>query len=109
MEAQSKGLGSGSTSSQQKSSVPMSSMNGLAPFASSMSQLVTIKLDRTNFLMWKSIVVLLIIGCEFDGHLFGTDKCPEKLLEDGFVNLSYRSWICKDSALIGWLLNAITK
>ncbi|KAK9144845.1 hypothetical protein Sjap_004748 [Stephania japonica] len=74
----------------------------------SLSQIVTIQLDNTNFMLWKSIVVPVIRCCEFDGFLFGTTPCPDPVItETGEPNLTYREWINKDQMLLGWLLNAI--
>ncbi|KAK9096500.1 hypothetical protein Sjap_021997 [Stephania japonica] len=47
---------------------------------SSLSQIVMIQLDDTNFMLWKSIVALVIRGCEFDCFLFGITSCPNPMI-----------------------------
>ncbi|KAK9132427.1 hypothetical protein Scep_011955 [Stephania cephalantha] len=77
------------------------------PFGSSTSQFVTTKLDGTNFLLWKSIVVPAIQGFDLDGHLFGTLEIPDKVLTDGLPNPEYKIWFSRDRFLLGWLINAM--
>ncbi|KAK9155098.1 hypothetical protein Sjap_002578 [Stephania japonica] len=83
-------------------------MNPNAPFGNSLSQLITVKLTETNFLLWKATVIPLIEGHDLDGHLFGTTPCPTKSLEDGTMNPAYKSWFSRDRMLFGWLMTALT-
>ncbi|KAK9112097.1 hypothetical protein Scep_019616 [Stephania cephalantha] len=52
----------------------------MTPFGNSLNQIVTMKLDRTNYLFWKAIVLPFFRGCKLDGHLLGTILIPLKIL-----------------------------
>ncbi|KAK9130616.1 hypothetical protein Sjap_011103 [Stephania japonica] len=82
----------------------------LNPFGNSLNQIVTMKLDRSNFLIWKAMVLPLFRGCRLDGHLLGTIVClPEILEETGSSNPEYEEWYARDQFCLGWLISAISK
>ncbi|KAK9157207.1 hypothetical protein Scep_003781 [Stephania cephalantha] len=84
-------------------------MNVFALFWNSLSQSVTIKLDGSNFLLWKSIILPVIRGYKLDGYLLGTLPCPSPILESGSSNPAYKDWISMDQLLRAWLLNSLTE
>lgn len=56
--------------------------SGLSPvgtpsFVNLLNQVTTIKLDRTNFLLWQSIVIPILKSYKLEGHLFGKTPAPE--------------------------------
>ncbi|KAK9131831.1 hypothetical protein Scep_011359 [Stephania cephalantha] len=86
----------------------LNSGTNFSPFGNSLSQFVTVKLDGSNFLLWKSIVVPAIQGFELDGYLFGNLSSPEMVLADGSANPEYKMWFSRDRFLLGWLINSMT-
>lgn len=58
------------------------------PFSKSLTSSPTIKLDRINFLAWKSQVAPTVIGHNFDDLLFSKDKPPQFLI-NGDPNPAY--------------------
>uniref|UniRef100_A0A803QPE7 Retrotransposon Copia-like N-terminal domain-containing protein n=1 Tax=Cannabis sativa TaxID=3483 RepID=A0A803QPE7_CANSA len=53
---------------------------GWNPFSSSLTSSLTLKLDRQNFLAWKSQVVPTVIGHELDDILFNNVSPPSNLV-----------------------------
>ncbi|KAK9104892.1 hypothetical protein Scep_021736 [Stephania cephalantha] len=78
-----------------------SSRSPFAPFGKLFSQFFTIKLDESNFLLWKSIVVQEIQGFDLDGYLFGTLPPTDTVLADGSSNLEYKIWFNREKVLLG--------
>ncbi|KAK9103392.1 hypothetical protein Sjap_020646 [Stephania japonica] len=59
-------------SSVAASSSSSVAMNPLSPFGHAMSHHMSVKLDSDNYLLWRSLILLVIRGNQFDGILFGT-------------------------------------
>lgn len=91
--------------------VPVSHFQSLAP--------LTIKLDHTNYLFWKSQVLLALRGYELEGYILGTSVCPPQLVnntvggpipdEPRQLNLGYGMWRRTDQLILSWLLNSISE
>ncbi|KAK9137229.1 hypothetical protein Sjap_007823 [Stephania japonica] len=101
----------GSSSSPEASSTRTTmtqSTPSLTPFGNSLSQIVSIKLDESNFLLWKSIVVPVIEGIRFDKFIFGDKLVPPKFL-DGSDEWTpeYEDWYSKDRILVAWLMSSL--
>ncbi|KAF7833245.1 putative ABC transporter C family member 15 [Senna tora] len=52
---------------------------------SSSSQMTSVKLDRSNYLLWEAVVMLLIRGNSLEAHVDGTEAAPAPLIP-GFLN-----------------------
>ncbi|XP_060959344.1 uncharacterized protein LOC133030571 [Cannabis sativa] len=72
------------------------------PFSNSLTSSLTLKLDRLNFLSWKSQVVPTVIGHDLDDILF-TGAPPPKNLVNGNPNLECLQWRKNDQLLLSWL------
>ncbi|KAI4297258.1 hypothetical protein L6164_037153 [Bauhinia variegata] len=75
------------------------------------SALFSVKLDRGNYLLWKSMVLSLLRGHRLDGYILGTKPCPEPFItnERGHQpNPAYEEWVTTDQLLLGWLFNSMT-
>ncbi|KAK9165803.1 hypothetical protein Scep_000994 [Stephania cephalantha] len=82
----------------------------IAPFGSSLNQMVPMKLDRTNFVFWKSMMLPLFRGCKLDGYNLGTvPRPPVTLAESGLPNPEYETWYEKDQVCLGWLISSLDK
>ena len=76
-----------------------------------------LKLDRNNFLLWKSVIVLVVKGHDLGGYLFGTQPIPEKMIfimekygETKFIlNPTYVKWVRIYQRLLCWLLSSISE
>ncbi|KAF7834742.1 Copia protein [Senna tora] len=89
MAAASTASSTGSTASTSVSSTPTKSFS---LFSSSSAHLASVKLDRTNYLLWEYVVSPLIEGNELDTHISGLVSPPPRLIpasqQKGFKCLS---------------------
>ncbi|KAF8402888.1 hypothetical protein HHK36_010980 [Tetracentron sinense] len=68
-----------------------------------------IKLDRQNFLLWRTQFLPILIGYDLEGYVDGTITAPPRTLSDGSTNPAYTSWRKQDQVLLGWLLSSISE
>ncbi|XP_050908363.1 uncharacterized protein LOC127121987 [Lathyrus oleraceus] len=73
---------------------------------------VSVKLDRDNYPLWKSLVISIVKGCMLDGHMLWTKECPKKFIastdSSKKSNPAFEDWQAHDSQLLGWLMNSMT-
>lgn len=87
------------------------------PFSNTLSQPFTLKLDRHNFPLWKTMVSTIIRRHHLDVFLNGSKPCQPEFLspegnEEGGVperNPDYEFWITHDQLLMGWLYWSMTE
>ncbi|XP_060965620.1 uncharacterized protein LOC133034535 [Cannabis sativa] len=88
------------------------------PFSSTLSQPFTMKLDRHNFPVWKTMVFTIIRGHRLEGFINGKRVCPEEFITSGtpettdynvIVNPDYENWLVHDQLLMGWLYGSMTE
>lgn len=90
----------GSASGMKNSQSSANSFNLVAP----------IKLDRTNYLLWRSTVLPIIRGNRLEGYITGKTPCPEEeIITDAgkTPNPKFDDWVVTDQLLLGWLYNSI--
>ncbi|KAL4352750.1 hypothetical protein GQ457_06G024020 [Hibiscus cannabinus] len=72
---------------------------------------ISIRLDNTNYLLWRQQVLFTIESLALDGHVDGTLLVPSQyVLGEGGAKVSnpeYVSYKQQDSALCSWLLSSI--
>lgn len=72
---------------------------------------VSVKLDRNNYPLWKSLVLPVVRGCKLDGYMLGTKKCPEEFITSSDSsksnNPAFEEWQANDQRLLGWMLNSM--
>ncbi|KAH9648572.1 retrovirus-related pol polyprotein from transposon RE1 [Citrus sinensis] len=76
------------------------------------SSLVSIKLDNTNFLLWRSQVLPLVRSLGILHHITDAERpAKEILLSDGEKagNEDFTMWINNDGLLTSWLLSLMTE
>ncbi|KAF4403314.1 hypothetical protein G4B88_007960 [Cannabis sativa] len=78
------------------------------PFQNSLHSSLTVKLDRSNFLAWKSQVIPTVIGHGLDDILLGGISPPEKLV-NGQSNPEFTIWKRKDQLLLSWLRSSMSE
>nr|XP_007153750.1 hypothetical protein PHAVU_003G062000g [Phaseolus vulgaris]ESW25744.1 hypothetical protein PHAVU_003G062000g [Phaseolus vulgaris] len=73
---------------------------------------VSVKLDRDNYPLWKSLVISIVKGCRLNGHMLETKECPEEFIvsvdSSKKPNLVFGDWQARDSQLLGRLMNLMT-
>jgi len=66
---------------------------------------VSVRLDKDNYLLWKSLVLPLIRGCKLDCYILGIKECLEPFVtasgKTHKTNPDYEEWIAQDQALLG--------
>uniref|UniRef100_A0A803PJV9 Retrovirus-related Pol polyprotein from transposon RE1 n=1 Tax=Cannabis sativa TaxID=3483 RepID=A0A803PJV9_CANSA len=77
------------------------------PFSHSLTSTLTVKLDRTNFLSWKSQVLPTVIGHDLDEILLAGIPPPAQLVS-GEPNPMLRQWKRQDQLLLSWLRASMT-
>lgn len=77
---------------------------------------ITCKLTRTNFLLWKAQVVLILRGVQYLGFLDETSVVPATKITVGTCdaakqenNDEYEEWVTQDQVVLGGLLSSMTE
>ena len=97
----------------------MASVNSNTNGSSSISSFTfttLIKLDRSNYMIWKSQILSSVRANDIEGFLDGSKICPSQFLDDkprsSSVDLrenpAYVTWKKQDQMLLGWLLSSIS-
>ncbi|KAK6141727.1 hypothetical protein DH2020_024529 [Rehmannia glutinosa] len=78
------------------------------------SQLISIKLTDSNYLLWRQQILAAVTGYGVEGYLTGDQEIPEKFLsgksEDETIrNPAYHHWLRQDQLLVSWLLSSLTE
>ncbi|KAF4390224.1 hypothetical protein F8388_019879 [Cannabis sativa] len=101
------------------SSVPVTHSTYTQPF-NTLNQPFPLKLDRKNYVLWKTMVSTVIRGHHLDGFINGSRPCPTEFIttptategESGVdltINPEYEHWIVSDQLLMGWLYSSMTE
>lgn len=82
----------------------------------SLAGLITVRLTRANFLLWKAQVVPNLTGAGLFGYLDGSVPAPPKTITEGtgdaahsVPNPAYEPWRRTDQAVLGALLSSMTE
>lgn len=71
----------------------------------------SVKLDKGNYLLWRSMVLPIIKGYSLGGHITDLTSCPlEFLSEDAGnkINPAFEEWIAADQLLLAWFYSIMT-
>ena len=90
--------------------------NVSSPFTTTLSTTLSIKLDRDDFLLWKSQVLPTTRGHGIEDYLFGTKPQPPEFLESQdehghnirIINSIFEHWNKKNQLLLSWLLFSLS-
>jgi hypothetical protein len=73
-----------------------------------------VRLDATNFTLWKGLTLPNLSGAGLHGHLDGTEEAPAKTIKHGtgddaveVTNLAYTRWWTTDQRVLGLLLGSM--
>ena len=74
----------------------------------------TVRLDRTNFILWRALILPNFAGAGLHGYLDGTVAAPPRTLTEGqgdaariVPNPAYTAWWTQDQRVLGLLLGAM--
>ncbi|KAJ0015033.1 hypothetical protein Pint_21008 [Pistacia integerrima] len=77
------------------------------------AQVISIKLDGTNFLAWRAQLVPLFRSYGLMGIVDGFELCPPQFSSDeqraeGILNSTYVVWQYKDQKVLGWIVSSLS-
>ncbi|KAG6752025.1 hypothetical protein POTOM_044241 [Populus tomentosa] len=67
-----------------------------------------VKLDRTNYILWRSQVDNVIFANGFEDFIDGSTICPEKELSPGVLNPAFIAWRRQDRTILSWIYSSLT-
>ena len=59
------------------------------PFYQMLNHTLPVKLDRTNYILWKSQIDNVVIANGFEDFIDGSSICPDKELSSGLINPAF--------------------
>ena len=59
-----------------------------------------VKLDRTNYILWRSQVDNVVFANGFEDFIEGSSICPEKELSPGVLNPAFIAWRRQDRTIL---------
>ncbi|KAK6128237.1 hypothetical protein DH2020_038010 [Rehmannia glutinosa] len=76
-------------------------------------QLITVKLNDTNFLVWKQQIFAAAKGYGLEGFLTGKHTIPGEFITSDSgkkeINPAYTTWMRQDQLLASWLLSSLSE
>lgn len=77
-------------------------------------QLITVKLNDDNYLVWRQQVLTTIRGYGLEGFLDGSSIAPDRFIPAGEpgllrVNPEYTAWQRQDQLLASWILSSLSE
>jgi hypothetical protein len=99
------------------SSEIMTLSSSSSPVINTLSHVVSEKLTRDNFRLWKAQVWPTVRGAQFTDFLNGTKKAPAEFItvqkedktEEKVLNPEYMTWLTQDQQLISYLNSTLSK
>ncbi|KAL6346953.1 hypothetical protein AAG906_006013 [Vitis piasezkii] len=82
--------------------------NGAHSFLSMLNYSLPVKLDRTNYILWRSQIDNVIFANGFEDFIDGTSVCPEKELRPGEINPAFVAWRRQDRTILSWIYSSLT-
>lgn len=96
-----------SQSSSSSGSAQSSSMVSI-PSYQMLNYSLPVKLDRTNYILWRSQIDNVIFANGFEDFIDGTSVCPEKELRPGEINPAFVAWRRQDRTILSWIYSSLT-
>ncbi|KAK6131406.1 hypothetical protein DH2020_034849 [Rehmannia glutinosa] len=89
-------------------------MAATEPVVQPQSQLVTIKLTESNYLMWQQQILAAVTGYGLEDFLTGAKKAPPEYVTGTnaatqTLNPAYTTWKRQDQLLVSWLLSSLSE
>ncbi|KAL5802850.1 hypothetical protein ACOSQ4_031155 [Xanthoceras sorbifolium] len=73
-----------------------------------MKQILTVKLDSNNFLLWRQQILAAIKGNRLSSFIDSAVPSPPRFNADGTVSEKFLDWEQQDQALLVWILSSIS-
>ena len=67
-----------------------------------------IKLDRTNYILWRTQMKNIVFANGFKDHVEGPKPCPSKETSSGDINIEFIHWRRYDRMILSWLYSSLT-
>ena len=67
-----------------------------------------VKLDLTNYVLWKSQIDNIVFANGFEDFIDGTSVCPEKELSAGVITPAFITWRRQDRTILSWIFSSLT-
>ena len=114
MAASSSTMASSSSTSSTSSSTPMNLVNQPLLLLSNMSNMMTVKLDNANYIVWKHQITMVLETYSLYELLEEPQLIPEKFLKDlsgsytTIVNPDFLIWKSKEKALLTFISSTLS-
>jgi hypothetical protein len=97
-------------SSSAASSLGSTQATTMAPIPSyqMLNHTLPVKLDRTNYILWRSQVDNVVFANGFEDFIDGSSICPEKELSPGVLNPAFIAWRRQDRTILSWIYSSLT-
>ncbi|CAL8146001.1 unnamed protein product [Prunus armeniaca] len=100
---------SSSPSSPMTSSSSATSLASSMAFLPNISYVISIKLDRMNYIICKAQFLPLLKSIGLIGYVDQTNSCPSQFTSDGVTpNPAYADWHKLDQQLLSWINSTLT-
>ncbi|KAK2663907.1 hypothetical protein Ddye_002481 [Dipteronia dyeriana] len=79
-----------------------------------LAHIVSIKLDRNNYILWLAQFLPVLMSQNLIGFVDGTKSCPAKFKVDSFrndttdIDPAYTEWQQKDQLILSWINASLT-
>ena len=67
-----------------------------------------VKLDRTNYILWRSQVDNVVFANGFEDFIDGSSICLKKELSPGVLNPAFIAWRRQDHTILSWIYSSLT-
>ncbi|KAL5767537.1 hypothetical protein ACOSQ2_014320 [Xanthoceras sorbifolium] len=113
----SKNSGSATMASSSSSQLNQASGALSSPFNSQINFNLPIKLDRTNYLLWKAQVLLVVRAYNLKEYIFESKLALVKFIETTFVETNevarrfsdeFLAWKKNDQLLVCWMISTLS-
>ncbi|RVW62840.1 Retrovirus-related Pol polyprotein from transposon RE2 [Vitis vinifera] len=95
-------------SSTHSSDLHLPSSSTSSPVSLSLNHALPIKLDRNNYILWKTQMENVVYANGFEEYIDGTKPCPPQELHTGELNPDFVQWRSFDRMVLSWLYSTLT-
>ncbi|RVW21555.1 Retrovirus-related Pol polyprotein from transposon RE1 [Vitis vinifera] len=95
-------------SSTHSSDLHLPSSSTSSPVSLSLIHALPIKLDRNNYILWKTQMENVVYANGFEEYIDDTKPCPPQELHTGELNPAFVQWRRFDCMVLSWLYSMLT-
>ena len=93
-------MASASTQSSDSIGSGQSTTMASHPSYQMLNHTLPVKLDRTNYILWKSQIDNVVFANGFEAFIDGSSICPDKELSSGLINPAFVAWSRQDRTIL---------